>query len=370
MKLINIKAVAHLLLLFALIGFISCSLLQYRLYQDSSYLHFCKSVFEAALIGGLADWFAVTALFRHPLGIPIPHTAIIPNQKKKIAKAFGKFLSENFLRQDVLERRFLQISLTSRLKKFLSDNNNTIKITKFLTELCEIIDVSSVLRNKKSIEYIQNLIIRIAHSPVGNNLFDAAVDKVYEAITKEELSIKSQISKKLPWFLPSFIDDKIYAWLIASISEWLQNWRHKTLNQGIQSNPELIKFLEGDKFNSLLTQLVNSEVLTDSFKNIISSKSWEDRINSFLRMLNDDPQFESKFEQVLQRLAISVASYIADPFSRYVSRTIEQWDNKQASDLLEAQFGSDLQYIRINGTILGGIIGGALYLLNYAAKSF
>jgi uncharacterized membrane-anchored protein YjiN (DUF445 family) len=153
-------------------------------------------------------------------------------------------------------------------------------------------------------------------------------------------------------------------------SEWLQNWRHKTLNQGIQSNPELIKFLEGDKFNSLLTQLVNSEVLTDSFKNIISSKSWEDRINSFLRMLNDDPQFESKFEQVLQRLAISVASYIADPFSRYVSRTIEQWDNKQASDLLEAQFGSDLQYIRINGTILGGIIGGALYLLNYAAKSF
>ena len=370
MTLITAKSLSSLLLIVSFCGFLLCIIFEPYLLDLGSHTIILKSIFEAALVGALADWFAVTALFRHPLGIPIPHTAIIPNQKKKIAKAFGKFLSENFLKQEVLEKKFLQISLSSRLKKFLSSEENVTKITKFFTELSQIIDISSIAKNHKSIRYIQSLIIKIATSPIGDKIFEAAIDKIHEAIAKEEISIKSQISKKLPWFLPSFVDDKIYAWLISSISEWLQNWRSKTLSQGIKSNPEFIQFLESEKFFNLLVQIVNSDVVSDSMKNIISSDNWEDRVKGFFNMLQNDANFEARFEQVLQRIAVSVASYISDPFSRYVSRTIEQWDNKQASDLLEAQFGNDLQYIRINGTILGGIIGGILYLLNHAAKGF
>lgn len=375
-------------------------------YRDlSPVIPFIKAFAEASMIGALADWFAVTALFRHPLGIPIPHTAIIPARKDRIAESFGRFIERNFLDPDKIAERIRRQDPASRLAQWLRQPERSIEIADFAGEsLAGMLKVANDEDVGRMIE--RGLADRIDHLPAApliGKMLGAVIaeqrqyDMLYETIRlatlwveSNEETIRKRIAGELPPWMPRIVDRKIYERLLEgthrTLRELSDNPDHPLYSEFTQALDSWIVNLQYDPEVIQRGEEIKAELLEHPMLRELASSVWQDMKVSMTSQITmrDSPLRHSMAEglsnlgDVLENNAEwrakidgwteDIARYIVSNYGRtvgeFVTNTVKSWDTNDTSRKIELQFGRDLQFIRINGTIVGGLAGLVIYTIS------
>jgi uncharacterized membrane-anchored protein YjiN (DUF445 family) len=357
---------------------------------------------EAALVGGLADWFAVTALFRRPLGLPIPHTGVVPARKNEIGRALARFIRDHFLVREAVARRLERTSLATRLGTWLEDGDNAAKVG---TDLAAALawslkageggELRAALGGGLKAAFdavpvnraIATLLEVLATGDRADLIIDQLVDLGRSELANNRVLIRVRIHEQSPWWLPKFVDQEIFDKLVTAVEELLDaiardpqhparleiKERLKTLHVALAGDANLV-----EKTRALQEDLVAhpavrgyaldlwqrfaaelTAALADDASALRASLARE--IASLGARLRTDDALAQKLDEWLERLLLYVVERYRDPLSEVVSETIESWDPAETARRIELNIGTDLQYIRVNGTLVGGLVGLVLY---------
>jgi uncharacterized membrane-anchored protein YjiN (DUF445 family) len=366
---------------------------------------------EAAMVGGIADWFAVVALFRHPLGIPIWHTAIIPVKKNEIGENLGSFVSEEFLNREKLEIKLDEFNFAIKASDWLSQEENANKIANSIA-LNIIPGILKTIKDEDIKRFIQVQFreklqainfgdwVALALEPLQKgNVKDELLTNILAVMSTELNNNKELIRKKVKQstpFLSFGLADK-------SISEGIFNGLQEFLDEA--KNPESeIRFKIDEYIHDFLDKVKNSEEMRIKINDMIlgfaGKKEVQDYVNGIwdeikLSITNDlkkgdgssiknniadliqlfgngiqeDPVMVDKINNFIKYDLLNVLLNNKKVIGDLISSTVKSWDGKEVSEKLELEIGKDLQYIRINGTLVGGLIGliifGVEWLYHY-----
>lgn len=378
--------------------------LPFLLWIPGPLLPWLRAFAEAAMVGALADWFAVTALFRHPLNIPIPHTAIIPRNKSRIGVTLGEFVRENFLTPEVIGPKIRRAQPTATLTRWLSTDTHRSSLCAFLSRaLFEGLKTSDdrsfgalfahVARDSLSAinfatcggEILAVLISEGKHRPI----LESSLILLEQAVDAHHTFIRAKIREGMPWWVPTFVRDKIYDLLIAKVKETLREVnsdQHHVLRGKIDEGLALLVHrlrsdplmsAEGERFKSwLLSTPVAAEYSSHLFetlkaKLLLDLQKPDSRTHSAIgevlfsltNQLNENEEVRAKTDTVLEEGARWVATQYGSLITRFIAETVESWDTQTLIEKFELEVGQDLQFIRINGTLVGGLVGVLLYAL-------
>ncbi|QIK79965.1 DUF445 domain-containing protein [Sphingomonas piscis] len=371
------------------------------------WLAYVKAFAEAAMVGGLADWFAVTALFRHPLGLPIPHTAIIPRNKDRIGQALANFLKENFLIAPVVARRMRNIDLAGATGRFLrapEGEGGRIRAgaSRLIGDVFEGLDderlggiVKSAVSTRLRQMEVSPLLGHALSSAIDENrhvpMLEAAIRWMARALDANEPLIREMVHKKANWVLKlAALDTKLADAIIDGLRkltlEMSTDPDHPVrikvqealvqLAQDLQSKPETRAKVEEWKNDLLANKSVS--VWLDALwqkgrAGIIEATRNPDaalagKLGEVLRTmgttLESDPRIRKAINQFARRAVAGMAASYGGSIVKLVSETIRGWDARTITARLESAVGRDLQYIRINGTLVGGLVGLVLHVLD------
>ncbi len=363
---------------------------------------------EAAMVGGLADWFAVTALFRRPLGLPIPHTAIIPENKDRIAETMANFLRENFLTPQVVARRMRQMNVAGAMGGFLSDPKRGGEgrlregAANLLGDMLQSLDPEQLGGLAKSA--LRHQLERLDVAPLLGQLLTAAIaDKrhmpLLESLIRwagltleanEDLlreMIHTRANSLLRWTglderLANGILDGIYKLLAETIVDPDHPLRHKveegleTLAQDLRENPEMHDRVERMKLEVLANPAMGrwiDGVWERGRAALLRAARDPDRALSgqfgaslaeLGRALQEDARLQMLVNRFARRTLVGISTRYGDEIVRLVSETVKRWDAATVTGRIEGAVGRDLQFIRINGTVVGGLVGVTIHALD------
>src|SRR4051795_6505716 len=370
-------------------------------------LGYVKAFAEAAMVGGLADWFAVTALFRHPLGLPIPHTAIIPRNKDRIGEALANFLKENFLIPSVVARRMRNIDVAGATGRFLqtpAGEGNRIRAgaSRLIADIFESLDderlggiVKGAIASRIRTMEISPLLGHALASAINEDrhvpMLEAAIRWTARALDANEPLIREMVHKKANWVLKlAGLDAKLADAIIDGLRkltvEMSTDPAHPVrikieealaqLANDLQARPETRARVEAMKEQLLDNQSVSlwldalwqkgREAIIRAARNpdaVMAGKLGE-ILKSMGGTLEKDPRIRQAINQFPRRAVVGTAASYGGSIVKLVSETIRGWDAQTVTNRLEAAVGRDLQYIRINGTLVGGLVGLVLHVLD------
>ena len=334
-KLQQHKNLALGLLLLMLVLYITAVICQRKVPQWS-WVGYLKAFSEAAMVGALADWFAVVALFRRPMGLNIPHTNLIEARKNDIGENLGTFVVENFLKSQQIRPYIAKIKPSSFLLDWLSKESTPAQLTAFIE--------SYPLHTKASTFLIQFL---KAHKHEG--LLSEALHKVASYLDTHRQTLERQIDDQFPMLVPAFIREaiaeKVAEGLYQYILKMAQDPSHPIREELTQ---ELYGFAQ--KLNTPQWQ----QQLTALLQKGIAHLTEELRANTAL---------QSQIDTWLQKIAYQFVLRNKQEVGRLISATVAQWEGRQLSEKLELEVGKDLQFIRVNGTLVGGLVGLIIYFM-------
>ena len=359
---------------------------------------------EAAMVGAIADWFAVTALFRHPLGLPIPHTALIPKKKDQLAASLQDFVAENFLHEAVIRDRISTAAPAQRIGAWLTTEGRTHRIvdegSRIGADLLGRIkeeDVAAVITemivprmmNEPLSEAAGQMLAEILDEGAHNGLVDLGLDELAGWLSRHPERITDLIKQRAPDWSPNWANNLVADKLFREAMSWLRDIRsdpnhdaRKALDhwlvqlaQDLQFDAETMERAERLK-QRLLTQpkaATTAVRLWDSFRrSLIDSLNTEDgllrrRVIEELEQLGNRLQSDPKLGARVDRWVADGAAYLANNYgaevSTIISATVERWDGKETAERIELFVGRDLQFIRINGTVVGGLVGLGIHSL-------
>lgn len=370
-------------------------------------LGYIKAFSEAAMVGGLADWFAVTALFRHPLGLPIPHTAIIPRNKDRIGQALATFLKENFLIPAVVARRMQRLDVAGAAGRFLqtpAGQGTRIRAgaSRLIADIFESLDderlggivkgaISTRLRNAEVSPLLGHALASAINEDRHVPMLEAAIRWTARALDANEQLIREMVHKKANWVLKlAALDTKLADAIIDGLRkltvEMSTDPAHPVrlkveealaqLANDLQTRPETRERVEAIKEQLLDNRSVSlwldtlwqkgREAVIRAARNpgaVLAGKLGE-VLKSMGGTLEKDARIRAAINQFVRRAAVGMAASYGDSIVKLVSETIRGWDARTVTNRLEAAVGRDLQYIRINGTLVGGLVGLILYAVD------
>jgi uncharacterized membrane-anchored protein YjiN (DUF445 family) len=360
---------------------------------------FVKAFAEAAMVGGLADWFAVTALFRHPLGLPIPHTAIIPRNKDRIGAALASFLRDNFLIPSVVARRMRNLDVAGAVGRFLAsppaEGRMREGASRLIADLLESLDQerlggmvrSAVASRLRSLE-VSPLMGKALETAIGDDrhipIMDSIVTWVGRTLDANEEMIRDMVHQRAGWIMRlAGLDEKLAEAIIDGL-------RKLTIDMAVDPHHPLREKAE-EGLATLAWDMQHDEDMrgrVEGWKNeIIANKAvtdwvgglWENSRAALLKAARDpDAVMAGKFGEALKQLGetlqqdgrlnkainqfarrsvVGVVATYGSGIVTLVSETVRGWDARTVTDRLENAVGRDLQYIRINGTLVGGLVG-------------
>ena len=366
---------------------------------------------EAAMVGGLADWFAVTALFRHPLGLPIPHTAIIPENKDRIADTMASFLRENFLTPAVVARRMTGMNIANAAGEFLAaspergGHDERSRITsgaaELLAEVLESLDPDRLGNQVRS--GLAGQLAKLDIAPLAGRMIETTMaDKRHQPLidgfvrwagltiednedTLREI-IHNRVAGVLRWAgIDKTISSSVLDGLYKLLAEVLVNPDHPLrgkieeglakLGQDLQHDPETRAKVEDMKRDLIANPAVAvwwTGVWERIRRSLIArardpeSGMGEEMRNMLAELggaLQQDARLQHQINRFARRTMVGVATRYGDQIVRLVSETVKRWDARTITDRVEGAVGRDLQFIRINGTLVGGLVGMTLHFI-------
>ena len=367
---------------------------------------------EAAMVGGIADWFAVVALFKHPLGIPIWHTAIIPTKKNEIGENLGNFVSEEFLNREKLEIKLEEFNFATKASDWLSHEENANKIAN-LVAVNIIPGVLNTIKDEDIKRFIQVQFkekleainfgdwVALALEPLQKgNVKDQLLTNLLEVMSSELANNKDLIRKKVkastPFLSFGLADKSISEGVFNGLQEFLDEAKKPESEIRIKIDEYIADFLEKVKNSEEMRIKINNLILGfagkkevqdyingiwDEIKLSISNdlekgdessikKNISSLIQHFGNGLKEDPAMIDKINNFIKNDLLAVLLNNKKVIGDLISSTVKSWDGKEVSEKLELEIGKDLQYIRINGTLVGGLIGLVIYAVEWTYHYF
>jgi uncharacterized membrane-anchored protein YjiN (DUF445 family) len=372
-----------------------------------TFLGYVQAGAEAAMVGGIADWFAVTALFRRPLGLPIPHTAVIVERKDQFAATLGQFVQENFLNADVLAERIRSAGLVPRLAAWLADQANAARFAGHAADL--VVTVAEALRDEdvqrvftaeltRAVDAVEvaplagRVLRAITAEGHHAELFNTILSGADRYLAEHYAELREQFEAESPRWMPQaayrLVFDRLYTRLRERLAAMAADPDDETRHQfdewiaglpdRLETSPEL-----RERGERLKREVLGSAELRDW-----SSSLWQrtkdtlrtqaadpqselrrrlaDALVEAGRRLGTDPRLQESLERVVESGARTFAGQFHDELAGLVTGTIERWDAAETSSQLELLLGRDLQFIRINGTVVGAGVGLALHAISLA----
>lgn len=377
----------------------------FKKYDDRGLLFSSIAAFaEASMVGALADWFAVVALFKHPMGLKIiPHTAIIQNNKQRIAESLSNFVVSNFFTPEIIKSKLEKISMSQRLSEYIEANKE--KISKGIALKLPIV-LNSIVDDVKIKEYLKSKVTdktgEIELYPVLSNFLMPAVDSGYHkpiikallnsaynfvGQNKEKmLTLLGGINKTLAMpFIGDLIYKKILDFLLEQLEEIDSNDEAEINKLILSALPNLLEDMQNDrelieKGEQLKTEIVSSEVfsglldkLTDiavEYKDSFLKNQAELAVKvkhvleAVVKGVSENNELKSNIDAAIIDIVEGIVSQYGSKVGSLIYDTMDGWETKDMVDKLEVQVGADLQYIRINGTVIGGLAGLVIHLVS------
>lgn len=366
---------------------------------------YVRATAEAAMVGAIADWFAVTALFRHPMGIPIPHTAIVPNRKDKIGRSLGNFVQNNFLSPAIILPKLRAANLAARAADWLAEPEHAREVARHVSaavtgavrvlrdeDVQEIIEQSIQNRVRKT--QVAPLLGNVLHLVTAENrhqeLLDSAMRLTGRLLEENKDALREKIGRETPWWMPTPVDEKIYRKIVAGIEGTLQDVSlHPDHPLRERFNEVVTEFVERLKTSPEMIERgeqMKEELLQHPTVRSYSSSLWSDLKESLLRhsadpesefhrriehavlsfahSLHEDPELLEKMNGWAESAALYVVEQYRHEAGNLIASTVQAWDAHDTSRKIELQIGKDLQFIRINGTLVGGLVGLVIYIVS------
>ena len=373
-----------------------------------TWIGYVRAMAEAGMVGALADWFAVTALFRRPLGLPIPHTAIIPTKKDMIGDSLGDFVGENFLAEDVVRDKLARVEVSTRVAAWIAQPANADRVTAELATAAR--GVVTVLRDDAVQDVIEQVLVRrLMERPIGpplgtvlagvladgahHRLVDLVCDRAYDWVTGNHDMVLRVVHDRAPGWSPRFVDGLIadrvflevqnFAWAVKTdpehplrkaVDTFLVDFatdlqsdpdtieRAERIKQQMVSHPDVQKFI-GQAWGTVKGLILDAAADPSS----ALRRRVRDGLLSFGLRLSSDPELRGKLDGWLADAAGYLVRHYRGEITTLITDTVSRWDAEETSRKVELQVGRDLQFIRINGTVVGALAGLVIYTVGQVA---
>jgi uncharacterized membrane-anchored protein YjiN (DUF445 family) len=382
--------------------FVATSLLE----PQHTWIGYIRATAEASLVGGIADWFAITALFRHPLNIPIPHTAIIPARKDRIGRSLGNFVQNNFLSPEVLTAKLRAAQISRRAAEWLSEPEHARTAAQQLASILR--SAGSVIRDEDVHALLDRSVVeplrRMAIAPVlakglalltvddrHQQLLDRVIHGLTRLVAENEALIRERIREESPWWVPELVDDRIHQKVLGGIERTLYEVgadpNHPLRHQfdelladwmvQLQESPEVIARAEA----------IKQQVLDPETSGRLAASLWEELkqvlgrqtpsndgapgavargLSALAAAALDDEALLEKIDGWVIGAVLRVVEQHRGEVGQMIAQTVSSWDPQETSRRIELLVGRDLQFIRINGTLVGGLVGLIIYTVTHA----
>ena len=365
---------------------------------SDGFLGFVNAGAEASMVGAIADWFAVTALFKHPLGLPIPHTALIPKRKDDLGRGLEEFVGENFLQEDIIRERVSSATISLRVGQWLAVPANARRAVD------EVADVAVIGLNRVRDEHIEGLIRdalvpRFHEEPIApllgglleeairddlhHGLVDLTIDELYRWLVANPETVAEVLGDRAPWWAPTRLNDAVIARLHRELVSWVAEIRDDPRHHARLALDSMLAQLARDLLHDPDTQQRTEafkERLLDHPQVIASSVSLWNALrralqasltdpvgavrlrlvaetSAFAERLLADEALRARLDGIASDGAVFAVERYGTEVTTVITHTIERWDGREAARRIELHVGRDLQFIRINGTIVGGLVG-------------
>ena len=396
----RMKAVALSFLIGATVIFLVCRWGQAQ--GGPPWVGYVGAAAEAGMVGALADWFAVTALFRHPLGLKIPHTAIIKRKKDQLGEGLGSFVRENFLSAAVVETKLRDAEIAGRLGKWMSEPNHADRVA---GEASTVLRAVVELLNDEDVQQVidRTIVKRLAEPqwgpPVGRvlaqllaenrqeALIQLLCDRAFEWALNAGDTIERVVTRDSPSWSPRFVDqlvgDRIHRELMDFTDKVRRNPNHELRLSATRFLFEFANDLQSDEATIGRAEAVKEQLMARDEVTRAAETAWKtlkrlvlegiDDPSSALRTriadsivvigesLRDDAELRDKVDNWIVRGAQHLVGQYGGEITTIITDTIERWDAEEASRRIELHVGRDLQFIRINGTVVGALAGLVIY---------
>lgn len=353
---------------------------------------------EASMVGAIADWFAVTALFKHPLGLPIPHTALIPRRKDDLGRSLEEFVGENFLQEQIIRDRVAASTISLRVARWLGDDGHRRRVTDELSEvaaigLTKVTDqhVADLVHDALVPRFLEEpvapllggLLAETVHDDLHHGLVDLALEELHRWLVHNQETFTDVLAERAPWWAPTRLNDAVTNRLHLEALRWVADIRNDPHHHAREALDSMLAQLAEDLLHDPDTQQ-RAERLKERLLNhpaVIESavSMWNALRRALLGSLSDpegavrvrlqaelaafadrllvDEGLRTRFDRTAADLAVFAVDRYGAELTAVITHTIERWDGKEAARRIELHVGRDLQFIRINGTIVGGLVG-------------
>jgi uncharacterized membrane-anchored protein YjiN (DUF445 family) len=368
------------------------------------WLGYVRATAEAGMVGGVADWFAITALFRRPLNLPIPHTAIIPQRKDRIGRSLGNFVQNNFLSPEVLGAKLRAAQLSRRAVEWLSEPEHARTVVRQAAGALR--SASAVVRDDDVHALLERSVIEpLKRRPIApviadglalltvndrhQQVLDRLVDGLGRLVKENDGLIRERIREESPWWVPDFVDDRLHDRIVdgigrtlASVSADPQHPLRRQLDEllitwieQLRESPEVRERAEVIKQQVL--DHPTSEQLTESLwrelKRTLDRQvdaaeqgtpgGLERGLSALASAALEDDALLAKIDEWIIGAVLRIVDQHRHEVGQLIAHTVSVWDPDETSRRIELQVGRDLQFIRINGTLVGGMVGLLLYAI-------
>ncbi|MET8805615.1 DUF445 domain-containing protein [Streptomyces sp. NPDC004546] len=398
----RMKLTATCMLLFVALVYVLAKLASHE--GAGPWAGYVAAAAEAGMVGALADWFAVTALFRHPLGLPIPHTAIIPTKKDQLGISLGEFVGENFLSQDVVRQRLRAVGIGSRLGVWLAEPEHADRVTAELATALR--GALTVLRDRDVQVVVSEAITRRANMKevapgIGKMLegivadgghrraVDLVVARAHDWLVLHRDDVMVAVEGGAPGWTPRFVDrkvgERVYKELLRFVVEMRDMPSHPARGALDRFLTDFASDLQSDTDTRARVERLKGEVLGRGEVQDLIASAWtavramvvaaaEDE-RSELRMrvragllslgtrMATEPKVQEKVDGWLEGAAVHVVTTYRREITSLITDTVASWDAEHTTRKIEAHIGRDLQFIRINGTVVGSLAGLLIYVV-------
>ncbi|MFF7328543.1 DUF445 domain-containing protein [Streptomyces sp. NPDC090306] len=399
----RMKLTATGLLLFVAVVYALCTWAGHS--GAGAWADYVAAAAEAGMVGAMADWFAVTALFRHPLGLPIPHTAIIPTKKDQLGVSLGEFVGENFLSGDVVRGRLRAVGISARLGSWLAEPEHADRVTAELATalrgaltVLRDADVQAVVgeavtRRADATEIgpgLGKLLERIVADGGHRRVVDLVVARAHDWLELHSDSVMDAVQGGAPGWTPKFVDkrvgERVYKELLRFVTEMRDMPGHPARGALDNFLAEFAADLQSDTDTRARLERLKRDVIARSEVQDLIASAWtavrgmivsaaEDE-RSELRMrvrasllslgtrMAQDPKLQRKVDGWVEGAAVYVVSTYRDEITSLITDTVAGWDAEHTTRKIEAHIGRDLQFIRINGTVVGSLVGLLIFTVS------